>query len=361
MAEALKKLYSQDKIAELSNALKVEYPDFDAKGFLKKFQTDEWKNAELKARVRFITLALHEFLPDDYSRSIGILKKVSRKFKPGFFSIFFPDFVEVFGQKDWDVSMDALEEFTQTSSAEFAIRPFIVNDPKRAIKQMLKWSKSPNHHLRRLSSEGCRSRLPWSFRLNMFVEDPSPVLPILENLKNDPELYVRKSVANHLNDISKDHPELILGLAEKWIGKSDNTDWIVNHALRTLLKSGNKRALKLFGHHKADNFKIDKISLNKSRLHHGDVLNFSFNLINSSSNDAGCRLEYAIDYMKANGSITRKVFQISKSTVKRGATGFARTCKFDDLSTRKHHPGKHTITILVNGEPKSAADFVLVR
>jgi len=361
MAEQLKNLYSQDRIVELSKAVLTEFLAFDSKKFLSRFKSDEWENAELKARVRFITNTLRDFLPLDYVQSIGILLPISKKFKYGFFSIFFPDFVEVYGQDNWQVSMDALEEFTQTSSAEFAIRTFILQDPKKAMRQMLKWSRSRNHHVRRLSSEGCRSRLPWSFRLQMFVEDPTPVLAILENLKDDPELYVRKSVANHLNDISKDHPELILGLAEKWIGKSENTDWIVNHALRTLLKSGNKRALKLFGHHKADNFIIDVLTLNKKKIHPGEILKFNFTLLNEGKSISSCRLEYAIDYRKANGSTSKKVFQISKSNISPGKSEYNRTCKFDDLSTRKHHPGKHTVSILVNGEHKGSVDFVLMR
>lgn len=361
MAEPLKNMFSIGAMQQLADAVIRVYPEFDSNSFMKRFRTAEWRDAELKARVRFITNTLHEFLPQKYSEAIDILVKAHRGVSAGYFSIFFPDFVEVYGQDNLQVSMKALEIFTQTSSSEFAIRPFIMSDPDMTMQQMLKWSKSPNHHIRRLSSEGCRPKLPWSFKLQMFVDDPSPILPILENLKDDPELYVRKSVANNLNDISKDHPELVLEIASKWIGKSEGTDWIVKHALRSLLKSGNKKALKLFGHHDAKHFSVGHLMLDSRRILPGQKLRFTFDLVNSGKSEEACRLEYAIDYVKANGSSSKKVFQLFKGNIMPGKTRFSKSCGFEDLSTRKHHPGKHTIYILVNGEIKSSADFMLVK
>jgi len=358
MAEALKLMYSQEKLLTLSNSFAKHYQPFDKKAFMRHFKTLEWNDAELKGRVRLVARAMHAHLPADYRKAIEILVPVSKNFG-GFFSVCFPDYVELFGMDDWNTSMYALGEFTQTSTAEFAIRPFFMKDQKRVMTQMLQWSRDKNVHLRRLSSEGCRPRLPWGLRLGAFVKDPSPIFPVLENLKDDAELYVRKSVANNLNDISKDHPEIVIALAKKWMGKSANTDWIVKHALRGLLKSGNKDALKLFGHHDAKGIEIEGLAVTKKKLAIGAVQGFSFDVKNTTKKSLEGRIEFAIDYMKSNGSASRKVFQVSKLALPPGSVNFRRTQRFQDFTTRKHYPGKHTLSILVNGEEKASVAFLL--
>ena len=317
--------------------------------------------AELKQRVSFIAEAIHRHLHLDYPSAVKVLIPVSAKFSWGFFGVFFCEFVEKYGQDFWDESMHALGEFTKTSTAEFAIRKFIRLDQTRAMKQMEIWSKSDNHHLRRLSSEGCRPRLPWGVRLDEFIKDPAPVLHILRRLKNDPELYVRKSVANNLNDISRDHPELVMSLAEEWIGHTSGTDWIIRHSLRTLLKKGNKRALSLFDHHDAEGFSVQHVKVAPKNIHIGESLELSFSLINERDQPVPVRIEYAVDYMKASGKPNRKVFRIASGKAAPGHTVYKRKIKFADLTTRKHYPGNHRIHILINGEVKSSSDFELHR
>ena len=167
----------------------------------------------------------------------------------GFVKMIFPDFVEVYGLDDWEASIPALEEFTQQTSAEFAIRPFIVRYPERTMAQMLEWAGHAHEGVRRLSSEGCRPRLPWAIALSALKADPSPILPILDRLKGDPSESVRRSVANNLNDISKDNPDVVIGVLRRW--QADDTDEmhrLTSHALRTLLKAGNLDALALLGY-----------------------------------------------------------------------------------------------------------------
>lgn len=212
----LKNIYNEKSLKELSVVIKKHYRNFNEKSFLETFKTKNWKQAELKARVRIITESLYEHLPTDYEKALEILTPASSHVKWSYFGIFFPDYVECYGLENWNLSMNALKVFTQSSSGEFAIRPFIEANQDKAFKEILKWSKDKNHHIRRLSSEGCRPRLPWGKKLNNLIIDPSPIIQILENLKDDPELYVRKSVANNLNDISKDHPDLVLKLAKAW-------------------------------------------------------------------------------------------------------------------------------------------------
>lgn len=349
MAEPLKLMFSEARLQEVARIMQSHYKKFPVDAFLAHFKTKEWKQAELKTRVRMIAEALHATLPNSYAKAIDILIPASREMHWGYFSIFFPEFVSLYGLDHWDDSMRALEEFTQSSSGEFAIRFFIVKDEKRAMKQMLKWSKSKNHHVRRLASEGCRPRLPWGMKLQSFVENPDAILPILENLKSDPELYVRKSVANNLNDISKDNPDIALQIAKSWLGKHADTDWIVNHAMRGLLKSGNKDALKLFGHHDSTGFEVKGLTISASKIKIGEALQFHFDLINTTRKTRACRLEYAVDYVKSNGKHSRKVFQLTKKELTPGRHTFKRSQRFQDFTTRKHYPGEHHIAILVNG------------
>jgi 3-methyladenine DNA glycosylase AlkC len=150
------------------------------------------------------------------------------------------------GRDPFEASMKALHELTRRFTAEFAIRPFLIAQEARTLASLMKWTRDPDPHVRRLCSEGSRPRLPWGLRLQSFVRDPRPTLPILEALKDDPELYVRRSVANHLGDIAKDHPDLVLDLCARWLkGASSERKWLIRHALRYPAKKGSKAALKL--------------------------------------------------------------------------------------------------------------------
>ena len=167
---------------------------------------NNWKDKALKQRMKHISASLHHYLPMQYSDAIQILMKSSSKFR-GFQYMFFPGFVERYGLNQYETSIQALEHFTKHSSSEFAVRPFITKYNHKMMAQMEVWAESDNHPIRRLASEGCRPRLPWATALPEFKQDPAPILPILEKLKNDESEYVRRSVANNLNDISKDHPQ----------------------------------------------------------------------------------------------------------------------------------------------------------
>ena len=189
---------------------------------------DDLESLEFKQRVNHTVELLHKHLPDDYRESVNILKHVIVDLEvkdKGLVCFCMADFVAAYGLDNFDFSLDALEHFTVFSTAEFAIRPFIMLDFDRAMKHIYGWSKHENHHVRRLSSEGSRPRLPWGPQLKMLIENPEPVRPILENLKADESAYVRKSVANHLNDITKDNPDWMLELVESWDMSNKHTAW----------------------------------------------------------------------------------------------------------------------------------------
>lgn len=359
MAELLKNNYNKKYIERVAREIYKNCPSFNSKAFIKLVMGDDWESLELKSRMKKISKSLKAHLPDDYKECVEVILKSSSTFG-GFEGMFFPDFIETYGaeKRNWKTSLRALEELTKFSSSEFAIRPFIISDSTKVMKVMLNWSKSKNYHVRRLASEGCRPRLPWAIAIEEFKEDPSLILPILENLKNDPELYVRRSVANNLNDISKDHPELVLNIANEWIGKNSETDWIIKHALRTLLKKGNPKALSLFGFTPARSLKIKNLSLKKKRVKIGDFLIFEF-LIDCKK-DSLLRVEYAIDYMKKSGAHSRKVFSLSEKKFEKGAHLITRRQSFKEMSTRKHYKGVHFLSIIINGIEICTVEFSVV-
>lgn len=360
MAEELRNIYNETFIDSLSSYIKEEYKYFDCSLFKSLIYDDSWNELPLKRRMRHITNRLHETLPKDYDEAITILRVVAPRVNESLAGIIFPDYVEVFGLEEWDLSMDALEFFTKYSTAEFAVRPFVIKNQSAMIEQFLIWSRSDNEHVRRLASEGSRPRLPWGISLVNLKQNPSPIFPILENLKEDTSLYVRKSVANNLNDISKDHPEAVIKIAKEWNGQNEVTNWIIKKGLRTLLKKGNEQALELVGIQRNENIHVLHLTVAES-VKIGDYLSYTFNLQSNDQQAQRIRIEYAIDYVKANGKLSPKQFKISEITLSPGELkSYQRNHNFKDLSTRKHYPGKHTVSVIINGEVKATAEFSVI-
>ena len=355
MAELLKNSFNEEFLTKLCSAIKKEYELFDERKFMSFIEESDFWNKELKDRARQITQGLALYLPNEYERSLMIIKKIAPQF-PGLTGMIFPDFVLYRGVDSFELSVSALKELTQYFSSEFAIRSFIKKDPTRMVSILKQWATDEDHHVRRLASEGCRPRLPWAEILEDFKNNPTPILPILEILKEDESDFVRKSVANNLNDISKDHPRLALDLAKKWYGKKDKTDWIVRHGCRTLLKKGNVEALRLFGFNKT-NASIQHLSLSSSNIAIGEELEATFQLINLK--EEKLRIEYMIEFVKANQKLSHKIFKLSEKVYKKGTHPLTLKHSFKDLSTRKHYPGKHHLHIIVNGEEKKNIEFTL--
>lgn len=359
MAEALKNLYTPELLAKLAVQIQQHYKPFDQKHFLKTVFDKEWPQRELKQRMRYIAQSIHQHLPLSFAKQIEILKPVGSTFS-GFLALIFPDFVEVYGIDEPDIAIPALEHFTQYSSSEFAVRPFILKYEKRMVKQHLAWAKHKNHHVRRLASEGIRPRLPWAMALPAFKKDPSSILPILELLKQDESEYVRKSVANNLNDISKDHPDVVLGIVKKWKGVSKETDWIVKHASRGLLKQGHTEALNSFGLNHAVKATVYDLKLSKTKLRIGDSFEFTFTTELTEKKPHDVRIEYKIYFMKANGKQSGKIFQVGTYTMKPNQKmDIKRKHTFANLTTRKHYIGEHKLSIVVNGKEMAEHTFML--
>ena len=348
MAELLKHSYNTEYIDRLIDSFSKKIKKFNRKAFHQKVFSEEWEHKELKSRMDHITRAIHESLALDYPSALAVLKPVCEDFG-GYEAMFFPHYIELYGIDHWDESMAALEHMTQFSSSEFAVRPFIIKSPKTMMKQMFRWSKHQNYHVRRLASEGCRPRLPWAMALPPFKEDPTLILPILEQLKQDESEYVRRSVANNINDIAKDNPLLVKVIAKQWLGNHKDTDWIVKHGCRTLLKKGDAEVLRLFGFVPGHEVLLSELQVKENIIEIGGSLAFSFSLSSRRAQLGRLRIEYAIDYMKSNGSHSRKIFKISEGDILDKNKHIQRKQSFKEMSTRKHYPGEHILAIIING------------
>ncbi|MBL3519395.1 DNA alkylation repair protein [Arcobacter lanthieri] len=356
MATLLKDLYSKEFIEKLADKLFYTYSNFEKKEFISVIFNSSWNNLELKARMRHISQSLNDFLPFCYKEQLEILKEVKKDFF-GLEAMIFQDFVELFGLDDFLNSMKALESFTIKSSSEFAIRQFILKYEDETMAQMKLWAKSKNEDIRRLSSEGCRPRLPWAIALPNFKKNPKKVFEIIELLKNDKSKYVQKSVANNLNDISKDNPNLVIDFIKNNLGIAKELDWICKHGSRTLLKNGNQEILEIFGFEKINNIEVINFYCDKS-VKIGHDLNFSFELI-SKEELGNVRVEYIINYLKLNNKYSKKIFMISQNSFSSHSKKFIKKQSFKDMTIRKHIQGMHSLSIVVNGENVIEKSFLV--
>ncbi|MBU1216141.1 DNA alkylation repair protein [bacterium] len=359
MAELLKNLYNEHYIERLCSELLKVSPSFDADTFTLKIFDENWTPRELKERMRHISTTLAAFLPKEYLNAVEILKQCFLHMNKEFSleNIIFQDFVEVYGLNDFQTSMYALECFTINSTSEYAIRKFILKYQTQTMKQLRLWAKSENEHLRRLACEGCRPRLPWGIALENFQKDPTEVLEILEILKDDTSLYVKKSLANNLNDISKDNPEIVIEILKRWRKEEPKREWILKHGCRTLLKKGDKETLGIFGFSLPKHIELHNFIMQES-VKMGADLNFSFTL--ETDGTLGLlRVEYAIEFLRKNTQSNKKVFHIAQGEYNAQKKNFSKSYSFKPITTRKYYEGTHTIFILVNGVSLAKKEFIL--
>jgi 3-methyladenine DNA glycosylase AlkC len=363
MPEPFKNMYNRQFLTDLASALQAVYPSFDTVMFLDRIYDEQWEARELKARMRHITLTLGSLLPPDYRTTLAIMRQAAPMLNGyGFEPMVFPDFVEVYGLDDWETSIPALEQFTQQSSGEFAVRPFILRDQERMMAQMLAWAGHSSHHVRRLASEGCRPRLPWAIALPAFKADPSPILPVLEKLKLDESDFVRRSVANNLNDIAKDNPQVVLDVVSCWRAHdTPEMKWIIRQALRTLVKKGDSGALNLLGYDHGADVTLKSFTLDPETITIGDALTFTFEVESVSDTPQNLLIDYVVYHHRANGQLTPKVFKLTKAFVAPGETlCITRRHSFRPVTTRKYYPGEHALALQINGIPFERKRFTVV-
>jgi 3-methyladenine DNA glycosylase AlkC len=359
-APALKEIFNAERLKHIATEMTAVYPEFNAKAFLT-MANEGLAELSIMQRMARVSECLHAVLPLSYEASLEVLRALAPRLNSGFVSISLPHYVATYGAHAFEQSMDALKYFTPFGSAEFAIRYFLRNDIERALAVMHDWSKDENEHVRRLASEGSRPRLPWSFRLAHIQADPTLAAAILDNLKADDSLYVRKSVANHLNDITKDHPEWVLDLIEGWSLDNKHTAWIARHALRSLIKQGNQRALAIMGAGGKPEVEIIDVKVEPAVIMLGEKITLSFTVKSTVEDNQRLLIDYAIDYVKANCSTSTKVFKLKTLTLPgKASERITRGQHIKELTTRKHYAGKHAVHVLVNGERLASTGFEII-
>ena len=355
---ALKEIFNRERLSHIANETAAVWSRFDREQFLA-LATAGLDELGVMQRMRQTAVCLYETLPKDFPEALPILRELAPRVGHNFAAITLSEFVAIYGQKHFDLSLDALKFFTRFGSSEFAIRHFLVADFDRTIAVMRDWAEDCNEHVRRLACEGSRPRLPWSFQLKNLVADPSPTVPILERLRADPSVYVRKSVANHLNDIGKDHPDILVERVSGWDVGDKHTAWIVRHALRTLIKKGDSRALALIGTTGRAEVNVEAFAVEPGAIRLGERITTRAKLNSTSERAQRLVIDYAVHYPKRNG-ISRKVFKLKEAELAAGgACELAISQTVRDFTTRKHNAGFHRVELLVNGEVVAESGFDL--
>ena len=355
-------------VRTLAANVRRAWPAFDEKGFVATVLA-RLPELGLNERNHLIRDTLHRDLPKDYAQAVAILVKSlgpeAQPEGPQSYSSFYVmaqcAYVAEYGLAHPALSLAALREMTKRFSAEFAIRPFLDQHTDLTLATLAAWATDASPQIRRLVSEGSRPRLPWGSRLHRFVRDPQPVLQLLELLKEDGVLYVRRSVANNLNDIAKDHPDLVVDTLRRWQkSKNPDTQWLVKHALRTLLKQGHPEALALLGYPAGAALAVHGLTVQPRQIKTGDALTFAFQIESKADRPQKLMIDYVIHYRKANGQTAPKVFKLTTRTLAaRARETIEKKHAFKPIGIRPYYPGEHAVEIQINGRPHGRASFVL--
>ncbi|WP_299809509.1 DNA alkylation repair protein [uncultured Roseibium sp.] len=371
--EPFKNNISPDLVRCLGGHLARHVSGFDRQVYEAEILSD-LEQLELKQRAAHIADVIDRHLPDDLCERFAVLEAVLHPVTEIAFDRGSDDkgirgwgimplgmVVSASGLEDFDASFALLKEMTKRATAEFDVRPFLDKDQEQALAIMAPWVRDPSVHVRRLASEGSRPRLPWGMRLRRLVEDPSPTLPLLEALKDDPEDYVRRSVANHLNDIAKDHPDLVAEIAARWLKDADeNRRKLVRHACRSLIKQGHAPTLTAFGLNPPQ-IRLEGLSIESPMVSYGDAVAFAADLVSTGSKPQDLVIDYLLHFRKANGSQSPKVFKWTKLRLAPGETiSLSRAHAIRPITTRVYYGGPQALSLRINGQDFGHAEFDLV-
>ena len=329
---------------------------------------------ELKERARLVADVTSRVLPTDLDERFAVIEAILHPMSDaevtrdsdergirGWGMMPLGMIVSDCGLDDFDKSFALMKEMTRRATAEFDVRPFLDADQGRALEIMTPWVNDPSVHVRRLVSEGTRPRLPWGMQLKQLVADPTPTLPLLEALKDDPEEYVRRSVANHLNDIAKDHPDLVAEIAARWLqGADKNRLKLVRHACRSLIKQGHTATLKAFGLNSPE-IAFDGPEILTGSVTYGGAVDFSIDLKSTSRSAQDLVFDYVVHFKKANGKQAPKVFKWTKARLEPGQSlSLKRSHAIKPITTRVYYGGVQAISIRINGQDFGFSEFELI-
>lgn len=360
MAEPLKNSFDVPMVRRLARSLAEVHPPFPAKRFVA-LATREFDQLELMDRARRVSTALRACLPSSYPKAVRvIIDSLARESgapdagpMDGFRFLPFVFFVADHGldTAHFEDSMRAQHELTRRFTAEFSIRAFLERHKERTLARLREWARDPDPHVRRLVSEGSRPRLPWAGRLRDFQKDPSPVLALLEILKDDESEYVRRSVANNLNDIGKDHPDILVDVASRWLKDApEDRAALVRHALRWLVKQGHPGALHALGYGKRAQVTV-RGSVVPARVAIGGKVRVTVSVQSTARREQRLAVDLSVSYVKADGSRRPKVFKLGTLALPPPeALTLSKVLSFAQHTTRRHFPGRHPMEAIVNGE-----------
>lgn len=370
MAEPLKNSFGVDIPRRIADMIRPVYPRFKHDAFVRDALVG-YAQLDLMPRGWQIARTLRRYLPDDYEKAVDILvasldsplEQTQDNGMAPFLYMPHVFLVAEFGLDHFEASMRAQYELTQRFTAEFSIRPYLQKYPRQTLARLKQWTSDPSVHVRRLVSEGTRPRLPWAPRLREFQKDPKPVLALLERLKDDPELYVRRSVANNLNDIGKDHPEILVATAAKWLkNASEDRRWLVNHALRSAIKRAEPGALAVLGFGAEARVALNDVSITPKRAVAGDAVTIAFSLTNGRKQAQRVLVDFCIHFIKASGRTGAKVFKLKTLNMAPGETVLLKKkVSLAEMTTRKHYPGRHKVDLILNGQTLPLGEFVLTQ
>ncbi|KAB2347497.1 DNA alkylation repair protein [Actinomadura rudentiformis] len=354
MAQPLKEMVNRDSVGLLADGVAAAHAPFPRERFVTT-ALEGLGALELKDRIRKVSLALHETLALPFPGAAAVLREAATRVRLDMWSGWpATDFVGAYGHDHLDEAMTTLAVLTPYSTGEFAVRPYLDRYQDAALKVMIGWAESDDEHLRRLASEGSRSRLPWATRVRWLME-PGPTLPILDRLRDDPSEYVRRSVANHVNDIAKDHPGAALALLGRWSSEGgSHVERVVRHAVRGLIRAGHPEALALLGA-APGNGAVESFGLASDEVAVGDRLRFT--VVVSAASPGPLLLKYAV---RRDGS--RRIFHLAEREAATPGQTFTvtKSHSFRPVTTRAEPPGPRELDVIVNGEIRATASFTLV-
>lgn len=359
-------LINPSVVAQLRQSLTLADPGVELAALqsVQEALANELSQARLRDRVDAVRDALLRDLPSDFNTVNGLVRDAwSDPAFTGWMLWPVTEFVTSRAlasefEEDFDAAMDTLALLTQRHTGEFAIRDMIQARPERALEHTTSWMQHENEHVRRLASEGTRAYLPWAKRVPWLLEQPRATVNILLAGYQDQSEYVRRSVANHLNDLSRLSPDVAIEVAEQWAQRSgEHTAWVLRHGLRTLNKQGNPAALKLLGF-SGDDLVIEAPQLSSHMIPWQGEIHFQASVTNTGTESANVAIDYNIGFQRANGSISQKTFKLTTKTLVPGeTTHIEKKHSFRPITTRRYYPGEHTIAIQANGQVSNIVSF----
>jgi 3-methyladenine DNA glycosylase AlkC len=374
MPEPFKNLINTHTVQDAGTHLARVWAGFDRRRF-EALALDGLEGLEFKARAHHVCAALEATLPEDFDRAAGILEaslgppgagddlgalRTTAAGLAGWIIWSMGEYVVRRGLPHPQRALAALHAMTQRFSAEFAIRPFIQAHPQLSFATLHTWLSDPSAHVRRLVSEGSRPRLPWGLQLKALIADPSPTLPLLQALQDDPSEYVRRSVANHLNDIAKDHPALLAQWLQRHLpDASPQRRALLKHASRTLIKRGDAPVLKAWGLGGRFNGEA-RLRIQPRRAAVGEAVTLALTLHSTASRAQPLVVDYLVHHVKANGSTSPKVFKGWSLTLPAGERlALSRKHSLKPVTTRRYFGGRHVVEVQVNGAVVTSDSFML--